>query len=89
MALLLTALRTTGLLAQRRREDKIPIIDLRALRPRYFDGNVLPNRRHEAIVSMAAYVVIPNVQRAELLIPISSVQCALLLLSVYVGTTRR
>jgi hypothetical protein len=59
-----------GPFATHLREDRITIIDMRALRPRYFDWDFLPDKLHEAIVSMDAYVAIPDVQRAEPLTPI-------------------
>ncbi len=59
-----------GPFAKHLRGDKITIIDMRALRPRYFDWDFLPDKLHEAIVSMDAYVAIPKVQRAEPLNPI-------------------
>jgi hypothetical protein len=52
------------------REDTITVIDLRALRPRYFDWDFLPDKLHEAIVAMDAYVAIPDVQPSE---PLNSI----------------
>jgi hypothetical protein len=56
--------------AKHLREDKITVIDLRALRPRYFDWNFLPDDLHEAIVATDTYVAIPDVQSAEPLNPV-------------------
>ncbi|MFB6232338.1 MAG: hypothetical protein ABEL04_14405 [Salinibacter sp.] len=54
-----------GPFAKHLRENKITIIDLRALRPRYFDWDILPDKLHEAIVSIDAYIAIPDVQHSE------------------------
>ena len=59
-----------GPFATHLREDAITIIDMRALRPRFFDWDFLPDKLHEAIVSMDAYIAIPDVQRSEPLNPI-------------------
>jgi hypothetical protein len=59
-----------GPFAKHLREDEITIIDMRALRPRYFDWDFLPDKLHEAIVSIDAYIAIPDVQRSEPLNPI-------------------
>ena len=52
------------------REDTITIIDLRALRPRYFDWDFLPDDLRESIVSTDVYVAIPDVQSATPLNPV-------------------
>lgn len=52
------------------RKDKITIIDMRALRPRYFDWDFLSDDLHETIVGADAYVAIPDVQSSEPLNPI-------------------
>ena len=52
------------------RTDAITIIDMRALRPGYFDWEFLPDDLREGIVSIDAYVAIPDVQRAEPLNPL-------------------
>lgn len=52
------------------REDRITVIDLRALRPRYFDWEFLADRVHEAIVAVDAYIAIPDVEPSEPLNPI-------------------
>ena len=59
-----------GPFASHLRDDRITIIDMRALRPRYFDWDFLPDKLHEAIVAMDAYIVIPDVQHSESLNPI-------------------
>lgn len=59
-----------GPFAKHLREDKITIIDLRALRPRYFDWAFLPERPREAIVSIDAYIAIPDVEHSEPLNPV-------------------
>jgi len=57
-------------LADHLREDKITIIDIRALHPHYYDWDFLPEELRQAIVSIDAYVVIPDVQSAEPLNPV-------------------
>lgn len=52
------------------REDKITIIDMRALRPGYFDWDFLPDDVHEAIVSTDVYLAIPDVTHSEPLNPV-------------------
>jgi hypothetical protein len=52
------------------REDRITIIDMRALRSRYFDWDVLSDEIHESIVSTDAYVAIPDVEPSEPLNPV-------------------
>jgi hypothetical protein len=52
------------------REDTITIIDLRALRPRYFDWTFLPDDLRREIVDFDAYVAIPDVQSST---PLNSV----------------
>ena len=52
------------------REDKITVIDLRALRPEFFDSEVLPEDLRQAIVSFDAYLAIPDVQHSEPLNPV-------------------
>jgi len=52
------------------REDEITIIDLRALRPRYFDWDFLPDDLRDEIVSVDAYVAIPDVEPSEPLTPL-------------------
>lgn len=52
------------------REGKITIIDMRALRPRYFDWDFLTDDLHEAIVATDAYVAIPDVRPSEPLNPV-------------------
>ena len=59
-----------GPFAKHLREDKITIIDMRALRPRYFDWDFLPDKLHEAIVSIDAYIAVPDVQHSEPLNPV-------------------
>jgi hypothetical protein len=59
-----------GPFAKQLQEDTITVIDMRALRPRYFDRNFLPDRLHKAIVAMDAYVAIPDVQHSEPLNPV-------------------
>jgi len=59
-----------GPFAKHLRENKITIIDLRALRPRYFDWDFLPDKLHEAIVSIDAYIAIPDVRHSEPLNPV-------------------
>jgi len=43
---------------------------MRALRPGYFDWDFLPDKLHEAIVAMDAYIAIPDVQHSEPLNPV-------------------
>jgi hypothetical protein len=52
------------------REDEITIIDLRALRSRYFDWDFLPDDLREEIVSVDAYVALPDVEPSEPLTPL-------------------
>jgi len=52
------------------RDGKITIIDMRALRPRYFDWDFLSEDQRRAIVATDAYVAIPNVEPAEPLNPV-------------------
>lgn len=52
------------------RDGKITIIDLRAPRPRYFDWDFLPDDLHKAIVSIDAYISIPDVQPSKPLNPV-------------------
>lgn len=52
------------------REDRITIIDIRALRPRYFDWEFLPDDLRQEIVSIDAYVAIPDVEPSEPLNPL-------------------
>jgi hypothetical protein len=59
-----------GPFAKHLREGKVTIIDMRALRPRYFDWDFLPDKLHEAIVSIDAYIAIPDVQHSEPLNPV-------------------
>jgi hypothetical protein len=59
-----------GPFAKHLREDKVTIIDMRALRPRYFDWDFLPDKLHEAIVSIDAYIAIPDVQHSAVLTPV-------------------
>ena len=56
------------------REDRITIIDLRALRPRYFDWDFLPEDVREEIVSVDAYVAIPDVVPSEPLTPLPQME---------------
>lgn len=48
----------------------VTVIDLRALRPRYFEWEFLPDQLSEAIVAMDAYIAIPDVRPSEPLNPI-------------------
>jgi len=57
-------------LADHLREGKVTIIDLRALRPGYFDWDFLPDAQRRAIVSYDAYIAIPDVQHSEPLNPV-------------------
>ena len=57
-------------LADHLREDRITIIDLRALRPRYFDWDFLPDEVREGIVATDVYIAIPDVRPAEPLNPV-------------------
>ena len=57
-------------LADHLRDDEITIIDIRALRPHYYDWDFLPEDLRQAIVSIDAYVAIPDVQSAEPLNPV-------------------
>jgi hypothetical protein len=59
-----------GPFAPHLRDDRITIIDMRALRPRYFDWDFLPDKLHESIVAIDAYITIPDVQHSESLNPI-------------------
>ena len=52
------------------RERKVTIIDMRALRPRYFDWDFLSDDLRQEIVAIDAYVAIPNVQPSKSLNPI-------------------
>jgi hypothetical protein len=52
------------------RDDRITIIDLRALRSRYFDWDFLPDDLREEIVSVDAYVALPDVDPSEPLNPL-------------------
>ena len=56
-----------GPFAKHLQEDEIAIIDMRALRPRYFDWDFLPDKLHEAVVSIDAYIAIPDVQHSGVL----------------------
>jgi len=60
-----------GPFADHLREDQITIIDMRALRSRYFDWRaILPDDLLQEIVATDAYVAIPDVERAEPLNPV-------------------
>lgn len=52
-------------LADHLREDKVTVIDLRALRAEFFDSEVLSEDLRQAIVSFDAYVAIPDVRHSE------------------------
>ena len=52
------------------RDGQITIIDLRALRPRYFDWDFLSEDLRRWIVAADAYVAIPDVEPAEPLTPV-------------------
>jgi len=52
------------------RENKVTVIDLRALRPEFFGSDVLSEDLRRAIVSFDAYVAIPDVQHSEPLNPV-------------------
>lgn len=52
------------------RDDKVTIIDMRALRARFFDWGFLPDDLRRSIVAIDAYVAIPNVQPADPLNPV-------------------
>lgn len=62
--------RGNGPFAKHLRDDKVTIIDLRALRPRYFDWDILPEELSQAIVALDAYVAIPDVRPSEPLNPV-------------------
>ncbi len=51
-------------------DGKITIIDMRALRPRYFDWDFLSEDLRTSIVSTDVYVAIPDVEAAEPLNPV-------------------
>lgn len=57
-------------LADHFQEGKITIIDLRALRPGYFDWDVLSDDLRRAITSFDAYVAVPDVRPSKPLNPI-------------------
>jgi hypothetical protein len=52
------------------REDRITIIDMRALRSRYYDWDFLPDDLRVEIVSIDAYVAIPDVEPSDPLNPV-------------------
>jgi len=52
------------------REREVTVIDLRALRPEFFDSEVLPEGLRQAIVSFDAYVAIPDMRHSEPLNPV-------------------
>jgi len=52
------------------RDGQITIIDLRALRPRYFDWDFLSEDLRRWIVAADAYMAIPDVEPAEPLTPV-------------------
>jgi len=51
--------------AEHLRDDKVTVIDLRALRPGYFDWDFLSEEVRRTITSFDAYVTIPDVRHSE------------------------
>jgi len=52
-------------LADHLRDDKVTVLDLRALRAEFFDPDVLSEDLRKAIVSFDAYLTIPDVRHSE------------------------
>lgn len=50
--------------------DSVTVVDLRPLRPRYFDWDFLSDRLRQAILAVDAYVAIPDVRPSEPLNPV-------------------
>lgn len=56
--------------AKHLRDDKITVIDLCFLRPRYFDWDFLSDGLRQRLVAVEAYVAIPDVQHSTPLNPV-------------------